>query len=317
MSRVFDSASSQYCEHAAAVRNTAPLTIAAWFKAGAGVTGTLCSIGATGAANHFFALALASSFVMAETRDKLVFTSTTYTASTWQHACAVFASASNRSVYLNGGGKQTNTDSATPSGLNRTSAGRTTTASPYQYLTGSVAEMAIWSTALSDADVTELQTKSPLLVQTGSLLAYWPFVRDDVDVEDSYDMTAYNAPTFGDHPDVIGPGPSMSALSLVGATQAADPTGTGTVTMAMGQLVTALDLKSNALAVSGVATVSPSTLSLAGSTLASDMLVRTSTGPRLHSAAILVPGVIGAGELVPDVAGTGVLVPRLTEAREL
>lgn len=102
------------------------------------------------------------------------------TANTWVHAAAVFASATSRAAYLNGGNKGTNTVSRTPTGLNRTSIGaqdNADLATAPKNMIGPLAHVAIWNVALADADIAALATgMSPLLMQPEALVAYWPLI---------------------------------------------------------------------------------------------------------------------------------------------
>lgn len=103
-------------------------------------------------------------------------TTSGYSADTWHHGCAVFASATSRAAYLDGGNKGTNATNHLPSGVNRSFVGtRILSGTRAFFLNGMVAEAGIWDIALSDAEVAALATGlSPLLVRPESLVAYWP-----------------------------------------------------------------------------------------------------------------------------------------------
>ena len=100
---------------------------------------------------------------------------------TWFHACGVFASASSRAAYINGGGKGTDATGTTPSGLNRTSIGKRDNAGAAEEFapagTGYIADVAIWNVALTDAEVLSLSTGiSPLKIRPASLQFYSPMI---------------------------------------------------------------------------------------------------------------------------------------------
>lgn len=104
-------------------------------------------------------------------------TSTSFVLNTWQHLCGVFASATDRRVFLNGGGKGTNTTSRVPSGLDRVSLGRLDDSTPTDPFSGQIAEAAIWSVALNDDEVVQLaRGHAPTMVRAASVIAYWPIV---------------------------------------------------------------------------------------------------------------------------------------------
>lgn len=111
-------------------------------------------------------------------------TTTGITANTWHHCCRVDSAVNNRSVFLDGGGKATNTVSLTPTGIDTMSVGRIGTSTPEVFVEGAVAEVAVWDVALSDAEVAILAAGfSPLFVRPASLKFYRSFIRnDDVDV---------------------------------------------------------------------------------------------------------------------------------------
>lgn len=123
----------------------------------------------------------------------------------WQHIAAVFASASDRRAYANGGNKGTEATSKTPAGIARTRAG--VTAGGNNQMGGSGAELAAWSVALSDAEVAVLATGiSPYEVQRANLIAYWPLIGVDSpepDVVGAFPLTLTGTPTQSAHPSVF------------------------------------------------------------------------------------------------------------------
>ena len=130
---------------------------------------------------------------------------------TWYHGCAVFASDSSRTVYLDGGNSVTeSTVQAAVSGIN-TLGIRFFDWSPTlrQHMEGMIAEAAIWNVALTAAEVAILALGvSPLLVRPEGLVFYLPMIRDeDRDVIGGISMTAENTPTVGDHPRVFWSSP--------------------------------------------------------------------------------------------------------------
>lgn len=106
------------------------------------------------------------------------------TNNTWFHVAGVFNSTTSRSVFLNGGGKATNTTSVTPALIiNRIfvgCGGGLTMGTPMNS-GGRIAECGMWNVALSDAEIAQLATGiSARLIRPESLFCYMPLVRDIV-----------------------------------------------------------------------------------------------------------------------------------------
>ena len=168
-----------------AVVTAPPATLVCWAKTpNLGIGRRLISIGNSASSNSLNNLVLAvqaGNVVLAQSGDgstaTAVGTSTTITTNTWFHAAAVFGAVNDRRAFLNGGGKNTDTTSRTPTGINRTSIGagdQTTISAPFD---GDIAEAAVWNIALSDAEVLALSKGlSPLLMHPEALVAYWPLI---------------------------------------------------------------------------------------------------------------------------------------------
>ncbi|MHC4156685.1 MAG: LamG-like jellyroll fold domain-containing protein [Planctomycetota bacterium] len=126
-------------------------------------------------------------------------------ADTFQHALAVWADVDDRRIYLNGGNKGTNPDTSEPISLDRTGLGVLYRSTPDNYLSGLLAEMAVWNVPLSDAEAAALAKGfSPLLIRPGNLVAYWPLIRGLNDRVGGYNLTA-SGTIVSPHPRVIYP----------------------------------------------------------------------------------------------------------------
>lgn len=187
-----------------------PFSVACWFKV-ANVTADHCLIAITNTASTNYYLALyargtvaGDPIVAAAKAGTTSFsaTSTSFAANTWQHACAVFNSDSDRRVYLNGGGKGTDATTKTMVGLDITSIGRIMASTPILPTNGTIAEVGMWNVGLTDADAASLAAGfSPLLVRPQGLVFYAPLsgsVRDwkGLSLTD-------NSTTGGEHPRVF------------------------------------------------------------------------------------------------------------------
>ena len=240
MSRLFDDASSQYLNVATAAVTTTPCTLACWFYAddansnnyllavgdGADFDYDLFAIRAVGGVDDFiWATALAVGI-----GDQAKSTAT-YAANAWNHACGVFTSSTDRAAFLNGANKGTNATSVAPTGIVLTRIGAspvTSGGSPFQLMSGRIAEAAIWNVALTDAEVAALaRGVSPLRIRRASLQGYWP-VYGTGSPEPDYSgtalhMTLTGTPAVADHAPVM---PSWGLdLGWVGAFTAAAPGG--------------------------------------------------------------------------------------------
>lgn len=176
-----------FMRHSGALITTTPLSMACWFyPLYVNQLRYLGGIYNSASANqrNWFTLGTSSAGgVQAATADAATgaagaVSSAAHVQDQWQHACGVFASASDRRAYLDGGSKVTNTTTLTPSGLNRTSVGVQDNTAPSGSATfGYVAEFAIWDVALTDQEVGILATGIvPLMVRPQNLIAYWPLI---------------------------------------------------------------------------------------------------------------------------------------------
>lgn len=233
MARAFTAASSQYLHVLSSPVSTHPLTVAAWFNP-ANVTSAfglvmVCTTGTTAHRVELRAVGTAGGdpirlVVAAAGAEAFLTTSTGYTANTWHHACAVLVNATDRSVFLDGGGKGTSSDLRNISGMNRVEVGRRHS-STSEYMEGRIAEVAIWNVALSDAEVLLLaQRHHPLRMQPGALVGYWP-LRGAASEEPDFaggvrNLTLNNGPVAGDHvplaPMLLGAGGWQSIPTISG-----------------------------------------------------------------------------------------------------
>ena len=225
MARDFDNGSSEYLEIDSAPVTAAPLTIAAWGNVDeTWQSGVIASLVDASSGNDWFLVRTKyqsgpgeyTCNVYARSSDGLpeVDSTTTFAIGGWHHLCGVFASASSRSAYLDGGAKATITDTITPSGIDRTSIGRIGDSTPAGYFEGKIAEVGIWNAALTDAEVASLALGvSPLLVRPQSLVFYAPLIRDeDRDIVGGLALTPVNTPSIAAHPRVIYPAPRYTFI---------------------------------------------------------------------------------------------------------
>jgi hypothetical protein len=148
-------------------------------------------------------------------------TSTGYSLNTWHHACAVFATSTDGRVFIDGGSKGTDNTDRTPTGINTFSIGRTSDSTPSEYVSGMIAEPAVWDGALTADEVAALPHYSPMFIRPDRLVHYTPFILDDeyTPIIDAAGGT-FSAPNgtdgTGDHPPIIYP--ATTRIGLVGPT---------------------------------------------------------------------------------------------------
>jgi len=239
MARSFASASAQYLYRASAVVSAMPITMACWFR----TTSTtaiqrLVDVGQLSTGNQKWSLALLgtaaapNTTVIANTSSvsgAFAATTATYLADTWHHAAAVFTSSTSRTAYLDGGNAGTDTASVSPSGVDTTTIGATGVgASAFgQYMSGRIAEAAIWDVALTASEIAALARGFiPPQIRPQSLVAYWPlggrYGQFDLDRwKNSLNLTPFNSPTWANHDRIIYPQPIVwpqRAAAVGGAT---------------------------------------------------------------------------------------------------
>lgn len=187
---------------ASAVRTSAPLTLAVWFKAASLHTAALLSINNGNTTNRFSIGCGSTGSVNVSTNAAQGVSAGPWAVDTWNHCCGVITASNSRAVFLNGAGKATETTSATPSGLNRTAIGvhGTSTQNPFA---GEMREAAVWSVALSDDEVAQLARGiGPYAIQPANLVCYWPILgaaSPEVDKVAGLDLSLAGSPPQADH----------------------------------------------------------------------------------------------------------------------
>lgn len=182
MARLLDDAASQYLESGQPPVTGPPFTLACWFNSDSiALSQALMAIGQAASPAERYVLLAAGAAAGDPLQVQLqsggtASTTTGYQANTWHHACGVFASSTDRRVYLDGGSKGSNTAAASASPPNTVTLGtRYAVAGRGQYLSGLIARAAIWSVALTDDEVALLATGvDPRTVRPDALLRYWP-----------------------------------------------------------------------------------------------------------------------------------------------
>jgi len=168
VARLFTAASSEIAANTTAAPATAaPLTIAGWINLSAypSVAARVFSLKAKSAADarHCFQLTLNTAGpVVAQSASGAGISGSSGTANlalnTWQHIGGVFASATSRVAYLDGTADTPETTSRIPSGIDAVTMGGGifSTSSYSRFITGSMAEWAVWNVALNATELAML-----------------------------------------------------------------------------------------------------------------------------------------------------------------
>jgi hypothetical protein len=128
-----------------------------------------------------------------------------YTANDFFHACGIFESASLKKAYLNGANEGTNTAAifAASSATELLIGARRAAGALGTYYGGIIAEVGIWSAALTAAEVASLAKGMTCdKVRPQSLVFYAPLVRDLIDAKGGLTITNKNSATVANHPRV-------------------------------------------------------------------------------------------------------------------
>lgn len=201
-------ASTQYLSASSPITgDTFPFTFACWFYQSTLATGVMMS---TSPANgNYFGLAVLAAGNVRAIRTGVGFfdvdTSTTATANTWNHACGVFTAINDRTAYLNAGGavNGTSAGSDTVNASDVLIGARRLNGTLGTYYTGLVAEVGIWSAALTAAEIGSLSKGVACrLIRPQSLVFYAPLIRDLIDVRGGLAITNNGTATVANHPRV-------------------------------------------------------------------------------------------------------------------
>lgn len=219
-SRQFTETSGQFMARTTAPVSTYPCTISAWYKP-TNVTSNhvIVYIGSTTDARRFMIykmsnaggnVARASSVPDGGGAGSDAIGSTAMTDTTrWYHVVGVWASSTSRKIYVDGVLEATDTTSIATTSLNRAAIGARGNPAPTYglFANAKIAEIGIWSVALTDSDVLQLaKGANPQWVQRTSLVSYvplWTGLSPDADlVSGTFGLT--NSPAqLTDHPPVF------------------------------------------------------------------------------------------------------------------
>jgi len=200
----FVSASSQYLT-ASAPATAAPMTIACLTNTTS--QNILVSICNTTALNLFWTRFNGADLLTAGVvlPGPIIYESTrgTYTNGNWASAAGLFTSSTSRTAYLNGTAGTANTDSGTPSSVDTLGINARWNVSWGSFSSQNCAEVAVWNTNLTAAEITSLSKGfSPRRIRPQSLVWYSPLIRNLQDLRGGVSITNNNTATVAVHPRV-------------------------------------------------------------------------------------------------------------------
>lgn len=132
-----------------------PYTLSAWVKT-TSVSVAIVWVGTSSAPDNWITLSINSSgFATAQSRN----TTTRFATSTtkindglWHHVAGVYSGPNSRKIFIDGVEENENTENSTPT-FNRLTVGRLDDSSPGNHMDGTISDVRVYDTDLSDADV--------------------------------------------------------------------------------------------------------------------------------------------------------------------
>lgn len=224
MARLLAAASSQSFDRAGALVAGPPFTASLWAKETTQLLGVVFWYGIGTATNHRFQLYLGAGsgnklgcYAQDPSLSGQSVTPNATTAGVWAHCAGVWASSTSRTAYLDGVAGPTDTTTVAP-GHNAVALGYNKGAAGF-YFNGAIAEVGLWSAALTVEELAALAKGiSPLLIRPAALVAYWPLSGTGAIERDYWrdrdDLTAAGTgtPAIADHPRILRPdGPYLPA----------------------------------------------------------------------------------------------------------
>jgi len=202
----FTAASSQYLSMTSSPVSGPPLTMACWFNASQTTTSDYL-VSVTSSLSSYFALAIfganagdpVGAFDYGGAGPYFAYTTAGYSANTWSHAAGVWTNLNNRTAYINGANSSTNTSTQNNITLTRAQIAANAAVATNR-MSGRIAEVGIWSVALTAAEIASLAKGMTCdKIRPQSLVFYAPLVRDLIDQKGGLTITNNNSATVANH----------------------------------------------------------------------------------------------------------------------
>jgi hypothetical protein len=192
-----------------------PITMACWFRVSSATSqAILLNLGNTAAANGSnggyrlvipasTAFLRASQVVTGQTTQSADTAVNTVVSNTWMHGAGVYVTNSSRTVYLSNATAVTNTGTQLTPVTNNFAIGAGLIFGPTPYMTGQIADVGVWSAALTSDEIASLARGVTCdKVRPQSLVFYAPLIRNLMDVSRGLTLTNTNGVTVSEHPRV-------------------------------------------------------------------------------------------------------------------
>jgi hypothetical protein len=123
----------------------------------------------------------------------------------WYHVVGIEYASNSRACYVNGGNPGTNAEIAAPTNADSVAIGMERDSSSDDPWDGAIAEVSLWNTTLTIAEIRLSASGCPaVFIRPQNLVGYWPLISaEDFDWFRRYDMTAFNTPGVAHHPPVV------------------------------------------------------------------------------------------------------------------
>lgn len=241
MARNFDDANNERLELGSAPVGAYPWSFACWFRTDQNATDeVLMGIGRDGSTDNFVEVrylgsaAASSKFMRLRTKGggteaATIEATLSIDDTNWHHVAIVMTSASDRTIYIDGGNSAGAGDSSTPVSLDVTDIGGSNIGTFDSYWSGDIEDAAFWSgsgASLSAAEVLSLsQGFTAQFVKPANLAIYLPMVRgasngDEVDIVggNTFSSQATSGQVgVADGPGLVRPAPAYMFANVAAA----------------------------------------------------------------------------------------------------
>jgi hypothetical protein len=189
--------SNQFLENNTPI-SASPFTLSCRFNQQASATKYLIQLTGTSAVDGFFVASNELVYQFANPNYNEIRGLGTFSPGAWNHACIVCNSSTSRVAYLNGNSTSSNANSVANFSILKIA-----TLSGSLNFNGGIAEVGIWSAALTGNEIDSLVKGMTCdKIRPQSLVFYAPLVRDLIDQKGGLTITNNNGATVANHPRI-------------------------------------------------------------------------------------------------------------------